>query len=74
MDEDRLDDTEAVRLLALRAGLNIPPERAGQVAAILSAWQADAVVLSRRMSESRFDERLPITIFSHGTRGEGDAS
>lgn len=74
MDEERLNDAKAVRLLALRAGLKIPPERVGQVAAILSAWQADAVVLSQRMSERRFDERLPITIFSHGTRGEGDAS
>jgi hypothetical protein len=74
MNEERLDDAKAIRLLALRAGLNIPPERVGQVAAILSAWQADAVVLSQRMSERRFDEQMPITIFSHGTRGEGDAS
>lgn len=74
MDEERLHDSEAVRLLAARAGLDIPPERVGQVAAILSAWQADAVVLSQRMSERPFDEQMPITIFSHGTRGEGDAS
>ena len=74
MHEEQMDGAETVRLLALRAGLDIPPERVEQVAVILNAWQADAVVLSQRMSERRFDERLPITVFSHGTRGEGEAS
>jgi hypothetical protein len=73
MNKQRMIDLEAVRLLAQRADLDIPSERAGQVAAILSVWQADAVMLARRMSESRFDALTPVTTFSHGIRSEGDA-
>jgi hypothetical protein len=76
MDEAQKDDLAWVTLLARHAGLDIPQERTGQVAAILSAWQADAIVLARRMSERRFDALLPITTFSHSihdARGEGAA-
>jgi hypothetical protein len=66
MDEAQKDDLELVTLLARHAGLDIPPGRVSQVAAILHAWQADAIVLARRMSERRFDALLPITTFSHG--------
>jgi len=74
MNNEQKDDRETVMFLARRAGFDIPRERASEVAAILRAWQADAVVLAQRMSASRFDTLLPITIFSHDGSGEGEVS
>jgi len=64
--------SECVSDLAKAAGLPLPPERVAQVESVLSAWRADALRLAQRMSEARFDNVLPVTVFSHGAGLEGD--
>jgi hypothetical protein len=64
---------ECVSALAKAAGLPLPSERVAQVEAVLTLWRADARRLARRMSEARFDNVLPVTVFSHGATPEGEA-
>ena len=65
MVSEPLIQVEDVRLLARIAQLPLDPERAAQLADLLSAWLPDANALSAKMSAPEYRDALPITLFAH---------
>src|SRR5690606_170036 len=66
-------DPEAVRALAVHAGLPLAPGREAMVAPVLNAWLADANALSRKMSAPEHWTLAPVTIFSQPAVEDGEA-
>jgi hypothetical protein len=74
MDKKMVVDESKVSILAEVAGLPLGEEREANIAPPLSQWLADANELNRKMSEGKFWEVAPTTVFRHSSTLGGGSS
>ena len=57
-----------IEVLGRLAALPLPEDRADAIKEPLSAWVRDANELNRKMSQERYLDLMPATVFSHDAR------
>jgi hypothetical protein len=58
-------DESVIAAFAKAADLPLSQERVSVVAKPLAVWLADANELSRKMSQARYLDLMPVSVFSH---------